>query len=196
MTDFSQILLEWFEDHKREFFWREKELNPFQFLLVELLLKRTRAETVDRYGEGFIDSYKSPEEIISQERDKLKKEIEELGYYSRIDELISISEQIKSEGGLKADRAFLLNIKGLGQYTVDAVLCYGYTEPRVPLDANVERVGRTYFNIETPSDLRHADELKNKMEQEMDKKQPKKFNWALQDLGAALKKKEDPLGLK
>lgn len=188
--------MEWFKDNGREFFWRTKELSPFQMLVLEVLLKRTRAETVDKYGEDFVETYSSPERVLSAGKTELEDGIEKLGYQSRIEDLISISKEIRAEDGLKPDREFLLEIEGLGQYTVDAILCYGYGEPRVPLDVNVARVGEIYLGVDIPSDLRYADELKEKMEKCIDAENPSEFNWALQDLGAALQTEDDPLGLK
>ncbi|MFB6216308.1 MAG: endonuclease III domain-containing protein [Candidatus Aenigmatarchaeota archaeon] len=193
--NFEKHILEWYQEEGREFFWREIELNPFQVLVLEILLRRTRAETVDEYGRNIVGRYDTPSEVIEAGKEKLESEIGKLGYVSRAEDLLRISREIEDKGKLPDNRDELMEIEGIGQYIADAILCYGYGQPRVPLDMNVARVGKYYLDISIPSDLRYADELKEEMEERIPEDEPEVFNWALQDLGSALKSNGDPLGL-
>lgn len=192
--EFTQRVVEWYQKNGREFFWRQEDLNPFQVLVLEFLLKRTNAVTVDSYAKDFITTYDSLSKFLQADEETLKTEIDELGYYSRIDEINAVCKQIE-DFGLPESREELLNITGIGVYTADAILCYGYGVATVPIDMNVARIGKVYFGIEIPSDLRYADELKEKMDSLVPEDNPEDFNWALQDLGARLRSDEDPLGL-
>lgn len=192
---FKSRLVEWYSDNQREFFWRKEELSTFQVLLLETLLKRTNARTVDKFGKEFVFTYNCPEKFLEEDIDKLKSGIQELGYHSRIDELVEICKQLQ-ERELPDKKEDLMEIEGIGQYTADAILCYGFKHQTVPIDVNVARVGESYFGLELPSDLRYASELKNKMERIVEGGDPRVLNWALQDLGNALRSGSDPLGLK
>ena len=46
-------LLRWYETHGREFPWREEGATLYHLVLAELLLQRTRAETVTAFFGDF-----------------------------------------------------------------------------------------------------------------------------------------------
>jgi A/G-specific DNA glycosylase len=108
---------------------------------------------------------------------------------------VKISKEVRRRDAIDG-REELIDIKGIGQYTADAVLCYGFGYHAVPIDVNVARVGEHYFEMELPSDLRYASDLRARMEEVVTVEDPMTLNWALQDLGNALRSNSDPLGIK
>ena len=44
--DFRDDLLAWFRMNRRSFTWRDRELNPWQVLMLEMCLHRTHADQV------------------------------------------------------------------------------------------------------------------------------------------------------
>ena len=48
LSSIQDSLTEWFETHGRSFPWRSPESSVFEKVLTEILLQRTKAETVAR----------------------------------------------------------------------------------------------------------------------------------------------------
>lgn len=65
-----------------------------------------------------------------------------LGYPRRAESLRRAAEVIASDhsGEVPADRAALLALPGIGEYTAAAVLAFAFDEPVMPVDTNVGRV--------------------------------------------------------
>jgi len=51
---FQQTISFWFKGHGRNFPWRKKSASKYQKIVVEVLLQRTRAETVATFFPIFI----------------------------------------------------------------------------------------------------------------------------------------------
>ena len=54
---FQQFIMEWGRDNCREFPWRMPNITPYESIVAEMLLRRTRAETVKKMYSGFIVRY-------------------------------------------------------------------------------------------------------------------------------------------
>ncbi len=67
---------------------------------------------------------------------------EGLGYYSRARNLHKGAQQIVERfgGHIPSRREDLLLIQGLGPYTVNAILSFGFRKRAAPVDGNVTRV--------------------------------------------------------
>lgn len=198
--EFRKALLDWFSDHGREFYWRTDELTPFEILLTELLLKRTRAEKVDTYGIVILSEFDSPETVSSMSSEQLASILKPLGLqHRRAKNIQSVCQGLveKYDGDVPADREQLLEISGIGQYTADAVLCFAYGRPVLVLDTNVIVVAEQCFGIEPPDDPRQDETIRPALEPIVPEDCPQDFNWALIDLGAVLKsdRKKCPLDL-
>jgi A/G-specific adenine glycosylase len=198
-TEFKEDLFAWFEQKGRSFYWRSYDLEPFEILVTEMLLKRTKAETVDAMMPEILDSFSSPKEILGMDETHLKEILRPLGLHKRRSKnLRFVCEELvrRHDGVVPDNREDLLSINGIGEYIADAVLCFAYEKPVLTLDTNVARVANFYFEVEVPDDLRQDTEIRKLLEPLVPKNHPQKFNWALIDLGNQLQKKQDPLGQK
>ena len=65
-SSFRDDLVGWFERSKREFPWRGPDLNPWQMLLLEMCLHRTRAEQVAQVAEQLLILGHTPGFILGQ----------------------------------------------------------------------------------------------------------------------------------
>lgn len=191
---FREELLEWYAENGRKFYWRDKELSAFQILLLELFLKRTRAEIVDKYAEEVVSQLSDPYKIDSMEYSEIVDLIEPMGLYNRRSETLQkISSDLinRFEGEVPSTREDLLSIYGIGDYIANAVRCYAYGVPVVVVDINVARVAEHYFGMDIPSDLRQGDEIQSVFDSMIPETNPTSFNNALLDLGAELNTKQD-----
>lgn len=58
-------LLRWFSKTGRRFFWRDQDLSPFHFLMLEVLLVRTRAESVEGIAKVLFERCPDPMSLVA-----------------------------------------------------------------------------------------------------------------------------------
>lgn len=126
----------------RRFFWRTTRLTPFQVLMVEFLLWKTRAETVEKHGRWLVMSAPTPEALLDMSIDVIRDRLRFLGLHERRARLLSRMARILVDeygGRVLPDASLLLSLPGVGSYVAAATLVFAYGQPYLPLDANVER---------------------------------------------------------
>lgn len=200
---FRDAVLEWYHEQGRDFYWRAGGLSPWELLLTELLLKRTRAETVEAHGPPILSCLSTPRAVLELDQEELAEILQPLGLYNRRSKNIrSVCQSLVEQHGgtVPAERDQLLEISGVGEYTADAVRCFAYGQPVLVLDTNVIAVAEYYFGLEGPSDPRLDDTIRPTLSPLVPADSPREFNWALLDLGAALRAagdatENDPLDL-
>lgn len=192
--EFQKRLILWFKMKGRNFFWRKQPLDRWQWLVLELLLKRTRAETVEKFFSSFIEKYHSPD-VVGQTRDlELEDDLRFLGLQrQRRVALKRIAEKITSDydGKVPVDYDSLISLPHVGRYIANAVLCFSQNQRRPIVDINVARVLTRFHGLEMPKDAREEWiwELAEKM---LPEKNWKEYNYALIDLGAKICKSKRP----
>ena len=134
-------LVNWFGVNRRSFVWRERELNPWQVLMLEMCLHRTRADQVERVAEKLITLGETPADFLVNV-EVLKPELDTLGLRWRIDNLVAAATHIKDELNEEVpdSRQELMSIPGVGDYIASAVLCFAFGRPSVLIDTNTRRI--------------------------------------------------------
>lgn len=191
--NFTEKLFEWYEENGRDFFWRTEDLTPFQVLIVEMCLKRTKPKKVDRVGKKIIETIPNLPALSNVGKSELKKLLEPLGLQeNRTEELKGIADALESkyEGKIPQDRETLLSIEGIGPYVSDAVLCFGFGHFVVVVDPNVAEVGKKYFGVSVDGRSGEYPELKRTIHPYIPDGRVEEFNWALIDLGTEIKRKK------
>jgi len=192
---FQQAVVDYYRSNGRSFFWREESLDAFDWLLIEMLLKRTSASTVNNYGKPVLQRFQQPEDIISTPQDELAEVLRPFGLYNRRSKnLNNVCETLISEydGTIPRDRDDLSQINGIGEYIADAIVCFGFHEPVLVLDTNTALVAEELFNITPADDLRLDETIRPTLEPLVPENRPRKFNWGMLDIGAELR--NDDLG--
>lgn len=189
--EFQHAVIDWYRENGREFFWRNKCLSPFELLITELLLKRTQAERVDRIGEDILAKLSDPERVLKVDRRELEEILEPLGLQKRRSKNIQAACRDlveKYDGEIPADRDKLLEIRSVGEYAADSIMCIEFNKPVLVLDTNVIAVAEHYLDLEPPSDPRLDDTIRPALEPLVPEENPEEFNWGLLDVGAALRR--------
>ncbi|KAF3362204.1 putative A/G-specific adenine glycosylase YfhQ [Chlamydiales bacterium STE3] len=139
-------LKNWFLKEKRDFPWR-KNLNPYGVWVSEVMLQQTQADVVVPYFERWMKRYPNVKALAESSSEEVIKYWEGLGYYSRARNLHSGAKHIVSffNGQLPDTPSDLMRIKGLGPYTVNALLSFAFHKKAFPLDGNAIRVLTRYF---------------------------------------------------
>ena len=133
----------WFKENRREFPWRRPDLNPWQVLLIEMCLHRTRAEQVARVADEVLTLGGTPESFLENLK-TLEPSLASLGLRWRIDNLVSAATFIRDRlaGQVPDNWQELVAIPGVGDYIASAVLCFAFGRPGVLMDTNTMRIAR------------------------------------------------------
>lgn len=153
MTNLNRFwfcLLYWYYLNKREFPWR-KTNSAYKILIAEILLQQTNARKVEEVYSNIITNYPSAHELSCAEIDRLTSIIQPIGLTYRAERLINIAHRICADysGRVPNDADRLTALPGVGDYISDAVLCYAYNKPTVPIDTNVIRLFTRYHSLST-----------------------------------------------
>jgi A/G-specific adenine glycosylase len=190
-------LIAWFDTNGRTFIWRERR-EPFVVLIAEILLKKTSANVVNQFLPRFLDRYSDMHALNDSTFEELEEALAPLGLSAqRGEQLKSLAQALVQsyDGVIPNERDKLLQLPGIGEYTVGAVLSFAYGKPEAMVDTNVARIIIRFYGIK-PSryEARRSPEVWEKAWQlaSQDSKCSHKINWALLDLGALICKSRKP----
>ena len=184
---FRKKILDFYKQNKRNFFWRTEDLEPFQVMTTELFLKKTKAETVEKYMHTFIKKYNSNIKLREAKESEIFNKISRLGLgKQRTRALKEISSYIHENfnDNLPDKAEYLLEIPHVGLYVTNATICFGFNKRSPILDVNTSRIISRFFNIDNNKDLRDNKELQDMVKKLLPRKNFKEYNWGLLDLGA------------
>jgi A/G-specific adenine glycosylase len=128
-------LLAWFAEHGRDLPWRRTR-DPYAILVSEVMLQQTQVERVLPRWRAWLERWPTVEALAAAPAADAIREWQGLGYNRRALNLHRAA-RVVAERGWPAD---LTELPGVGRYTADAVRCFAWGEPVLPLDTNVRRV--------------------------------------------------------
>lgn len=144
LDSIAQALVAW--TPPRQLPWRSRQTSPFETLVAETLLVRTRAEAVGMVVDALWKRYPTPPDLALASDADVAQIIAPLGLVKRARMLREAAIQIISAGGeVPHDRRALGRLKGVGDYVADAVRVFAFGERVIPVDAVVGRVLRRVF---------------------------------------------------
>ena len=134
-------LRSWYQEHGRHHLpWRGKAI-PWNVLLAEVLLHRTKASVVERlYGEVLIE-FPSPEAIVERPVDWIKTTFC-VGLAWRAEVFILTCERLVAahQSEVPSGWTDLTSLPGIGHYIASTVRCFGFGFPEVIVDTNTIRL--------------------------------------------------------
>ncbi|MFC2009749.1 hypothetical protein ACFLT3_02340, partial [Chloroflexota bacterium] len=154
---FTYKLITWARTNGRDFPWRNSD-NPYNILIAELLLQRTKASQVQPVYERFIDRFPSPGKLVNAETEEIESVIRSLGLLKKVPMIKKLAIEITENcgGKIPRDRKELLALTGVGHYTANAVLCFAFGGSLPVVDWNVARVFKRLWKYPLKS-APHAD---------------------------------------
>jgi len=190
-------ILKWYDNNKRTLPWRKKTstINREYFTLVsEFMLQQTQVKTVIPYFENFIKKFPNLKSLAKSSDQKILKNWEGLGYYSRARNLkktaIKLLEEFK--GQLPKDIEKLKSLPGIGEYTSRSILAIAHNEPYIPMDGNVERILKRVFLLKTNHEI-SKENLNKKKSFFGFSKRSSDYAQAIMEIGALICKPSIPL---
>src|SRR5439155_4351996 len=97
-SSFSQRLLRWYRDNKRDFAWREMA-DPYKILIAEMMLRRTRAAQVVPVFRAFLSRFPTPQALAEADPAEVLKVLKPLGLYWRIAQFQTLANELERDFG-------------------------------------------------------------------------------------------------
>jgi len=141
LQNITDLLLTWYRENARDLPWRHTR-DPYQIWVSEIMLQQTRVAAVLGYYDRFLREFPTVHDLANASEERLLKQWEGLGYYSRARNMQKAALQIVQEydGVFPNTYEELLSLCGIGEYTAGAIAsaAFGCRVPAV--DGNVLRV--------------------------------------------------------
>ena len=183
---FSQTIISWYHQNKRELPWRDTQ-NPYKIWLSEIILQQTRVIQGMPYYEKFIEHFPTVQELAAADEQTVLRLWQGLGYYSRARNLHAAAKYISDElnGIFPKTYNEIKKLKGVGDYTAAAISSFAFDEVQAVVDGNVYRVLSRFFGIEKDITIgKNQKEFRELAQNLIDKKQPAIYNQAIMEFGA------------
>ena len=186
MGFFSDVLIDWYEENKRDLPWRETK-DPYLIWVSEVILQQTRVAQGLAYYQRFVERFPDARSLAEADEDEVMRYWQGLGYYSRARNLHAAAREVVERfgGEFPWKMEDVLSLKGVGAYTAAAICSFAFDEPCAAVDGNVYRVLARVFGVDLPIDgvegRRYFAELARKL---LDKRRPGLHNQAVMEFGA------------
>jgi len=187
-------LLKWFKTNGRKFPWRNPSVSRYQCIIAEILLQRTKAETVAKFFPRFTREFPSWKKLDRLNLGELEDLLQPIGLWRR--RALSIkslaTEMAKRNGRFPRNRPDIESLPGVGQYIANAILLFCHGEPQPLLDGNMARVLERVFGPRKMADIRHDPYLQKLAFDIVQCDAPRDVNWAILDLAATICLRQEP----
>lgn len=175
---FRTNLLEWGQENRREYPWREPDRTLYEVFVAEFFLTQTPADNVAAVYPRFLEQFPTLEEIAETSEQELVEAIEPLGFQNMRAE--ALKQIASTHDHLPTEPEALMELPRVGRYVANATLCFARGDRLPVLDRNVERVYSRVFRDAWPET--EADQLT--FAQRLVPDEARVYNLTLLDFGA------------
>jgi A/G-specific adenine glycosylase len=156
-VEIAEALASWHDQQQRSLPWRSApagQRDPYEVWISEIMAQQTRIETVVDYFVRWMRRFPTLRALAEADQQDVLKQWEGLGYYARARNLHRAAQIVVEahDGVLPANRAALLRLPGIGEYTAGAILSLAFNHTEPILDGNVKRVLSRLADIDQPID--------------------------------------------
>lgn len=183
---FRKALIDWYLSYGRKLPWRETK-DPYKIWISEVILQQTQVIQGLEYYNRFIERYPTVRALAESSEEDLLLMWQGLGYYSRAHNLHQAAQYIVAhyDAEFPRSRADVSKLKGIGPYTLAAVMSIAYNEPLAVVDGNVYRVLSRLLDLDVPIDTTLGQKTFRDLAQTfLEARQPALYNQGIMDLGA------------
>lgn len=181
-------VLQWAEGHGRSFPWRDDCASKYQRVCSEVLLQRTRAETVADFYPYFFAQYPDWKSIAHETIERLEQVLRPIGLWQRrAKALHGLASYVVRVGGRFpiTSRAYS-EVPAVGQYVANAILLFHHGRRKPLLDVNMARLIERYVRPRRLADIRFDPWLQSASHWLVRRDNPVAVNWAVLDFGATV----------
>jgi A/G-specific adenine glycosylase len=189
--EFSKDLLRWFEVNGRSFPWRRDGLSLYEVLVTEILLWKTRAETIADFLPRFFAAFPDEHSLTSSSMKDLIAIIQNLGLQNRRAKMLRRIATGNFDDKI-ADEKLLRKTFGVGQYISRATLAIHYGVKVIPVDENIKRLLQRIFDFEIKNVRTISTDEDEFLSSLLVKDDCKKLIWAMIDYSSTTCKRDNP----
>ncbi|HET8752565.1 MAG TPA: hypothetical protein VFM43_08585 [Gaiellaceae bacterium] len=142
----EELLLTWFAEHGRDLPWRRTR-DPYAILVSEVMSQQTQLERVLPRWQRWLERWPTTEELAAASAGDVIREWQGLGYNRRALSLHRAAQHVAAHGWPQD----LTELPGVGRYTADAIACFAFGRPVLPVDVNVRRVSERTGHAFSPA---------------------------------------------
>ena len=170
-------------------------MEPWNVLVIEILLQQTRAERIATFVPTFLADFPSLHALAATDEQVLAERLATLGLQNRrASRLIALARGLlERDGRVPNSKPELESLPGIGPYVAAAYISTVLQEPEPMVDVNMARLIERLYGPRTLADIRYDPHI-NGVAQRLIRlaTRPREFNWAVLDLGAAHCKARSP----
>ncbi len=192
-VDFQTKLIDWYDKYgRKDLPWQVAD--SYCVWISEIMLQQTQVISVIDYFKKFIDRFPTLNCLAKADLDDVLAYWSGLGYYNRARNIHKTAQICadNNNGALPNLLNELMALPGIGRTTAGAILSLSQDLPFPILDGNVKRVVSRVFTIDADKPSKLIKRLWLKVENLMPKKNARKYNQALMDLGSLVCKRSKP----
>ena len=165
----------------------------FRLVVTEVLLQRTRAQTIAQYYSTFFQRYPDWHAIASTTVLEIESDLKPIGMWKqRAPRLKALAMAVVKRGKLPSSMSELLALPAVGQYVANAALLFQGVSALPLLDNGMARVLERYFGQRTLVDIRYDPYLQDLAKRVVAVDNPRRINWAILDLAAMICRSKSP----
>ena len=162
----------------------------YRVLVSEILLWKTRAETVKDFYPEFFNIYPSKKSLETSSIEELATVIQPLGLHRRRAKMLkNVATNIYKKR--VTDEQSFRKMFGVGQYIARATLAIHYDMKIVPVDENIRRLLKRIFDFDIRN-IRSISKDEDLFLNELIKKEHKKAIWAMIDYSTMVCTRDNP----
>lgn len=183
----AEILAHYRLQGRRDLPWRRTD-DPYRILVSELMLQQTQVARVAAKFEPFVERFPDFESLAAAPLDAVVRAWSGLGYNRRALHLRETARIVVSRHGGRLPRGFdeLRALPGIGAATAAEIMNFAFGEPRAFIETNIRAV---FIHRFFPGRTKVSDtEILPLVEATLDRRNPRRWFYALMDYGVALKR--------
>jgi A/G-specific adenine glycosylase len=183
---FKKTILSHYRAHGRELPWRRTD-DPYEIFVSEVMLQQTQVGRVAEKFGPFIERFPDFAALAAAPLADVLSLWQGLGYNRRALYLKEAARIVaERHGGRLPDSPDkLAELPGIGRYTAGAVAAFAFNRPAVFIETNIRSVFIHHFFSDVAG-IPDA-EILPLVEATLDRKNPRRWYWALMDYGSMLK---------
>lgn len=143
---YRRAILSWSTTVERSFPWRDTS-EPYAVLVGEVLLQRTKAESVAPVYDEVIRRWPTPGSLASARLTSIERAIRPLGLAKRAAVLKNLGVELSRLQEVPVDPTSLMRLPGVGPYVAHAVPIFALGRDLPLADWVIARVLRRYFGL-------------------------------------------------
>jgi A/G-specific adenine glycosylase len=183
VTGFRRELKRWGDENQRSFPWRETN-DPFQILVAEVLLQRSRGKTVAKVYEALFRRWPTAAELARARVSTIESVIRPLGLIRRASTLKQLAREVVRLGGVPRQLDGLLALPGVGPYAAGATFVVAFGGRAAVVDGVTARVYRRYFGLAGSDPASTDRQLWDLVHEATPTRGARQWNWAVLDLAS------------